>query len=443
METLVEELGPCKRKISITIPQEEVKTAIDKSYGELRQNISLPGFRKGKTPRRVLEKRFGDQVASDVKRDLIVDGISTGIESHDLEVVSDPNFNFDAINFAVDSDLTFDVEVEVRPDFELPNFDDIEVTKTVETVTASEVEGIIEKLRRDQTMMVPMEDGNSQHDDLVIGSVEFSDGDEVVANYHQIALTAGVTEEICDIEVENTDTLLVDLGIDAEINIEVEVPDDHDVEDLQGRKLTLKFIVEEIKRKELPTLDDEFAEGMGQESVAALKARIESDLQEHKDNGASNEAADNIIDKILGLVDIPLPESSVQKTVEAQSRQVLMQRVMAGQSLAADSTQLQAEIKTEILPMAERSIRAWYVMQKIAKREKIFVTETDFNTRVEELAAARHTTPTAIRKEIVDQNATDEIRMEILEEKVRKWLLENIKIVENSSNSVSDSEAAE
>ncbi|MFT7620588.1 MAG: trigger factor [Planctomycetota bacterium] len=435
MTSNIQELGPCKRRLSITIPADDVTSAINKSYGELRKNVTIPGFRKGKTPRRVLEKRFGDHILEDVKKDLVVDGIQESIREHELEVVSDPDFEFAAIEMDGESDMQFDVDVEIRPEFELPSIDDIEVTRVLKEVGEDEVEKVIDNLRNERASWIPVEDEGAKEKDLVIGKLELKEGEEVAFERNQSHLVVGDDTKLAGIELPDMKKLFLGVTLDQIVTCEVEIPEDHPVKDLKGKTLAASFKVEEIKRMELPELNDEFAENFGLESLADLKGKVKEDVGKHIMDEANHKAEEDIIDAILERIPMELPESTVNRAVERQAQEVLMQRMMAGELQADNIVAAQADLKKELLPQAEKSIRAWYVIQKLAKREKIFSTETDYNERVEAMAMAKGVTPTAIREEIAKHDASEQVRTDILETKVRKWLTEQVKIVDETDGS--------
>ncbi len=443
MSSRIEELGPCKRRLSITVSAEDVGTAINKSYGELRKNVTIPGFRKGKTPRRVLEKRFGDHILEDVKKDLVIDGIQDALREHELEVVSDPSFEFADIQMAPEADMEFDVEVEIRPDFELPEIKDIEVVRVAKSATTEDVDRVLENLRNERASWVPVEDEGAKEKDLVIGKLELTEDDEVIFERNQSHLVVGDDSKLAEIPLPDMEKLFLDAKLDQVIACDVEVPAEHPVKNIQGKTLKCTFKVEEIKRMELPEINDEFAENFGLESLSELREKITNDVSEHMSQEADQKVEEDVLDAILERVPMALPESTVNGAVERQAQEVLMQRLMAGELQAENITQAQAELKKELLPQAERSIRAWYIIQKFAKREKIFSTENDYNDRIESMAMAKGVTPTAIREEISKHNASDQVRTDILETKVRKWLTEQVKIVDESNGDSASSETAE
>ncbi len=435
MESRVEEIGPCRRKLTVTVPVEEIKAAVEKSYAELRRNVTLPGFRRGKAPRGVLERRFGDHVRDDVKRDLIVGGLEDGIREHGLEVVSDPDFGDAAVELDVEKTFEFSVELDVKPDFELPSMDGIKVSRNIEPVTDERIGEVLERLRNENASWVPVEDEGAASGDLVIGAVKFLDGEEEAFNRDQAHLHVGEDRKLAGAELIDGSDIFIGKKPDDLVEGKVGIPDDHPLSALRGKTLDLRFEVQELKRMELPEIDDDLASQYGMDDLQAMKAKIREDLEENAKAEAQHGVEEKILDALLERVEIAVPETTLNRTLDAQSRDVLIRRVMSGQMGTEDMGAAMTGLRDELRPEAEHSIRAWYLMQKIAKREKIFATESDVQRRIEEMAAARNTTPTKIREELAEKDGLDQVRTSVLEQKVRNWLTEQVEIVEDSGGS--------
>ncbi|MCB9831411.1 MAG: trigger factor [Planctomycetes bacterium] len=435
MQSRIEEIGPCRRKLTVTVSADQIKNAIEKSYGELRRNITLPGFRRGKAPRSVLERRFGDHVMDDVKRDLIVEGIEETIREHKLEVVSDPDFGDRPVELEPGTDFEFTVEVDVKPDFEIPSFEGIKVTRSVEAVTEARIDEVMERLRQENASWIPVEDGGAQNGDLVIGGLRFMDGDNEAFKREQAHLRVGDDEKIAGAPISGGSACFVGKASGEQVEAEVTIPGDHPISALRGKTLAMHFDLQEVKRMELPEIDDDFAGGYGLDDLAALRGKIREDLEENARLEAQHGTEEKVLDALLQRVEIPVPDTTLNRTLDAQARDQLIRRVMSGQMGTEDMGAAMAALREELRGEAEHSIRAWYLMQKIAKREKIFATEDDVQRRIEEMAMSRGTTPTKVREELAEKDALDQVRTAVLEQKVRIWLTEQVEIVEDSVGS--------
>ena len=445
MTATVTELGPCKRRLDIELSVEQVKEAVEKGFRELRQTVQLPGFRKGKAPREILEKRFGKHVIAEVRQDLVVRGIDEGMREHELEPVSEPHFEGELPPIVPGQNYSFSVTVEVRADFELPSLDGLTATRRRRPVGDADVQGVLQRLARDHASWSPVDDGAAAAEDLVIGRLRLLDesGTEVFkrddAHSH-----VGHDAELIGIPVEGLREGLVGLAIGGVFEAAVEVPAKYPVADLREKHLKLIFTLDEIKRLDLPTIDDEFAGRMGFDNLAELTERIRHDIEHRIEEEAQHDVEEQILDTLVGRLEFPLPESTVVRATAATVREMLMARLMAGQ-LAEDREAIdkaRLELEGEARKKAETSIRAWYLMQKIAKKERIFCTEEDVEREIVHMAMHRGMTPTKIREEIAEKDNEGEVRARILEGKVRKWLTGRAQITEEKVDGGSTPSAA-
>lgn len=443
METRVEDVGPCRKKLSITVTAEAVAEAIEKSYSDLRSTVAIPGFRKGRAPRGVLEKRYGAHVIADVKQDLVIQGIQEAVDENELQVVGDPKLDGEKLEFEPGAEFSFSAEVEVRPDIELPDYRGIEVERKVKATTDEEVDGVLDQIRGQKAEWLPVEDGGAAEKDLVIGKLVLRDGDEQVFEREDAHMVVGDDDGILQIPVADLSARFEGATLEQTIEIDgIEVPDSHPVSDLKGRTVSLTFEVAEIKRMELPELDDELAGSFDFDGIDEMRERVRSDLDARHGEAADRQVEEAVIDAILAKTDFPLPETVVEEAIGREIQNRLMQAMMSGQLGKDDIGAAATEMREELRPDVERSIRGWYVLEKIAKKEKVFSTESDFIERIQQMAISSGKTPTQVLEEIEKNEARDQVRTDILEQKVRKWLTDNAKISEVTDDGAERSDEA-
>ncbi|MEE9394544.1 MAG: trigger factor [Planctomycetota bacterium] len=423
---------PCRRKLTVAVESDRVESQFRQSFGELRSTVQLPGFRRGKAPKSVLERRFGEQIADDVKRDLVVEGIEAAIKEHDLQVVSDPDLDFSKIEFERGKGFEFSFDVEVRPTFDLPKYRGLKATRKVQAWTPQEVDDILEDLRSRRAMMVPVGSGKIENEDHVIGPFEVFEGDESLLKRETDSAVAGHEhEKIAGLELKGLSDQLVGKAIGDRLTFETSVPADYPVQDMQGKSVTCHFDIAEIKRIEKPELSDELAKGFGFDDLASFRTQIEGDLEQRQGDAADRAVEEDLINQLLGQVSADIPKSVVEQTMAGRIREIAMQRIMAGE-LDPDVAHEDhfKTIRDEEMPEVERGIRAWYLIEAIAKKERIFATETDIDARIVEMAQQEQMTPTKVREELSKNDGLNRVRSSILERKVRTFLTEEAEIAE-------------
>ncbi len=255
----IEEAGPCKKLVKASVPADKVKEVLDHNYGELATTVSLPGFRRGRVPRRLLEKRFGEDLEKDVKESLLAESFEELAREEDFRILGEPSF--DKVEFDSGSDFTYEAEVTVYPEFDLPEYKGIEVEKIDSGVEEGRLDEELEKLRKSRAEMVPVDADKAEADDQFIGSYELIEDDAALKTVDQAGFvpSSGNLEAFAieDLEklVEKWDRSGAETSDGAPLEIEVTVPGHYPDEVLRGKEVLLRFQLEKTLTADLPELD--------------------------------------------------------------------------------------------------------------------------------------------------------------------------------------------
>lgn len=433
MTSNVVDIGPCSKKVSVSIEATAVQAEVDRNYNELRNTITLPGFRRGKAPRSLLEKRFASHVIEDVKRDVVVKGIDAAVKEHKLEIVAYPDVEFEKISIELGKGLEFDFAVEVKPDFTLPSLAGLEVKRPAAVVTDQDIDQVINRICERMSDLRPVEGEGATEKDYVFGALTVTSGGKVEVERDQTHAAAGIDDAIDGFPLDDKSRLL-GLKADSVLEWSTTVPSDHKIAALRGKSVEAKFAVNEVKRVHKAAVEDIIGH-YDCDTPEALRERIKGQLLNEKKQASEVVVEEKLIDLVLERCPFPVPQTVVQKTVNAHVEERLKEAYMtalyAGEKLADEKFhEMAAAMRTEELPKAERSIRAWYLIERIAKKEKIFATEADLEQKIEDMAVAEGKTPTQIREILVKEDSLDGLRMRILEQKVRNFLKAEARIVD-------------
>jgi len=263
----IEEVGPCKKKVVVEIPEETVKNATDEQYETLRKEAMVPGFRRGRAPRRLLEKRFGKEASEQIKLKLLADASDSAIKDNELDVLRDPDIDFEKIELPDSGPMKFDFEVEVRPEFELPKLDGIPVEKTKLEVTDEQIDRETERLCRMSGVWTPREDGQVEVDDQIIA--------DVVIKMHEAEEEQKLDSReiyvrpngfVGAIPVEKLDEVLVGAKAGDSKQTSVDVPKTYFREEYRGKKVDISITVKDIKWLKPAELDENFLQRFGVEN---------------------------------------------------------------------------------------------------------------------------------------------------------------------------------
>lgn len=386
MSVKVEKLEKNMAKLTIEVPTEELEKAVEKVYQSQKKNISIPGFRKGKVPRAMVEKMYGAEVFyQDAANEIIPDAYEAALKEVEEEIVSMPEI--DVVQMKKGEPFVFTAEVALKPEVKLGQYKGVEVDKIDVTVSDEEVDAEIEKEREKNARTVEVTDRAVKDGDTV--SLDFEGFVDGVAfeggkgeNY---PLTIGSGAFIPGFEEQ-----LVGAEIGADVEVNVTFPEDYQADNLAGKAAVFKCKVNEIKEKQLPEVDDEFASEVSAfDTLEAYKADLKQNLEDKKFKEAKSAKTDAVIDAIIASSEMDIPEAMI-KTEQRQMLNDFAQR-MQMQGLSMDQyfqfTGTTAEMLMEqSKPQAEQRIKTSLIIDAIVAAENIEATEEEFAEEVKTMA---------------------------------------------------------
>ena len=426
MSVQVEKLEKNMAKLTIEVAPEELEKAIEGAYQKNKSKISVPGFRKGKVPRQMIERMYGKEVFyEDAVNALIPEAYEKAVDECEEEIVSSPKIEVAQVEAG--KPFIFTAEVALKPEVKLGKYKGVKVEKADTEVTDEEVDKEIDKERESNARNIDVTDRAVKDGDIVtldcegfVGGTAFSCGKG--ENY---PLTIGSGTFIPGFEEQ-----LVGAEIGKETEVNVTFPEDYQAEDLKGKAAVFKCTVKEIKEKELPTLDDEFASEVSEfETLAEYKADIRGRLEERKAKAAREAKEAAVIEEIIKDSDMEIPEAMI----ETQQRQMIdefAQRIqMQGLTLeqyfqftGASYDQMIEQVK----PQAEKRIQSRLVLEAVAAAEKIEATEEDYEEELKSMAEAYQMEVDKV-KELLPEKSVQQIKEDIAVKKAAEFVVDNAK----------------
>ncbi|MDY3109889.1 MAG: trigger factor [Lachnospiraceae bacterium] len=386
MSVKVEKLEHNMAKLTIEVPTEELEKAVEKVYQSQKKNISIPGFRKGKVPRAMVEKMYGAEVFyQDAANEIIPDAYEAALKEVEEEIVSMPEV--DVVQMKKGEPFIFTAEVALKPEVKLGQYKGVEVDKIDVTVSDEEVEAEIEKEREKNARTVEVTDRAVKDGDTVSLDFEgFVDGAAFEGGKGEnYPLTIGSGAFIPGFEEQLVGT---EIGADVEVN--VTFPEDYQADNLAGKAAVFKCKVNEIKEKQLPEVDDEFASEVSAfDTLEAYKADLKQNLEDKKFKEAKSAKTDAVIDAIIASSEMDIPEAMI-KTEQRQMLNDFAQRMqMQGLSMEQyfQFTGTTADMLMEqSKPQAEQRIKTSLVIDAIVAAENIEATEEEFAEELKTMA---------------------------------------------------------
>ena len=374
-------------KLVIESTSEEFEAALNTAYNKNKNKISLPGFRKGKAPRAMVEKMYGKEVFyEEAANEIIPDAYASAADESGLEIVSTPKI--DVTQLEAGKPFVFTATVALKPEVELGSYRGIEVSKVDVEATDADVEEELKRVQDQNSRIVSVEDrAVKDGDQTVIDFEGFVDGEAFeggkAENY---SLTIGSHSFI-----DNFEDQMIGMNIGDEKEINVTFPEDYHAENLKGKAATFKVKVNEIKEKQLPELDDDFAQDVSDfDTLAEYKEDLKKKIVERKENQARTVKEDEAIAKLIEDSKMEIPEAMVETQVNRMA-QDFAQRLQA-QGLSLDQyfkyTGSTADsLVTEMKPEALKRIQSRLVLEAVVKAENIEASEEDFQKEIERMAS--------------------------------------------------------
>ncbi len=426
----IEEAGPCKKKVSIEIPEEAIRMATDKKYENLRKEALVPGFRKGRAPRRLLEKRFGKDTTEQVKLTLLAEASESAIKDSKLDILGEPDIDFEKIEMPAEGPLKFDFEIEVRPEFELPELEGIPVTKTKLEVTDEQIDREIERLQRWSGVWTPRKDGAVEPEDQIIADALIkAEGIEEQQKLDNIEIHVRQNGFVGEVPVEKLDELLTGAKCGETKQISTEVPKTYFREEYRGKKVDISIEIKDIKWLKPAELNQDFLTRLGVEDEKELREKTQDNLHSRLETQVRTEMSEQIYQYLHDNTDLDLPLDIVaQQATSLLQRQYtnLMMRGLPREQLNEQIEQLQASSEEQ----AKKQLKTFFIMDKIADKLDISVSDEEVNGHIAQAAIQRGQRPEKMREDMERNGSLTQFTLEVRQNKCIEKLLETAKITE-------------
>ncbi|MBL7214799.1 MAG: trigger factor [Phycisphaerae bacterium] len=426
----ISEVGPCKKKVEIEIPAETIHAKLDEKYGELKKDAVVPGFRKGRAPIRLLEKRFGTDVSKQVKLELLVAASEAAIKDNEINTLGEPDIDHEAIELPQEGPMKLEFEVEVRPEFDLPELEGIEIEKPKIEVTDQQVDDEILALRKRAGVWTPKEKGGADEGDQILADVVLvTEGAADHDKRENIEITIRKTGFVAGVPVEDLDKLLKGAKHGDEKKTTVEVPETFYNEELRGKKIDLTIEVKEVKSLEFAELNEDFFKRLGVDDENDLKDKIREQISAQAERQARSAMSEQVYEFLRDRIDFDLPND----VVAAQSVSILQRQYsnMLMQGMAKEQIDEQMDqLKAGSEEQAAEQLKMYFIMDKLADQFEVEVTEEEINGQIAYAAAMRGRRPEKMREELARDGSLAQMTLQIREEKCIEKILEKAAIKE-------------
>lgn len=427
MKTDVEELNPTRVKLTIEVPFEELKPSLDKAYKELSKQVRIKGFRPGKVPARLIDQYVGrGPVLQEAINDALPGFYGRAVEEKELFVLGQPDVEITTLEDG--KEFAFTAEVDVRPQFEVPAYDGLEVKVDDAVVTPDDVEETIGTLRERFAALTGVDRPVETGDFVSIDLAATIDGEDV-----EDARTSGYSYEVGSASsIEGLDDALVGMSADeSKTFTSTLVAGEH-----EGDEAEITVTVQSVKVKNLPELDDEFAQLASEfDTIGELRADVRKRLERQHRMQQLSQARDRALEALMEKVEIPLPESTVESEVARRNEQLEQQLQYAGLTKAeflAEEDKSEEDFDSDISEAARKAVKGGFLLDQLALDEELGVENEELSEYVVTQAMQMGVQPQQLAQHLTESGQIPALVSEVLRSKALNLLVENVKIVEES-----------
>lgn len=411
--------------LDVEVDAERVASALDKAFNKVAKKANVPGFRKGKVPRPIFEARFGvESLYQDAIDILLPEVYSEAVEQADIFPVDRPEVDIE--QFAKGETFKFKARVTVKPEVKLGEYKGVEVAAVAAEVSDEELNEELERLQQRHAELTVIDEGASQSGDVVVidfdGSVDGVPFEGGQAERYSLELGSNTF-------IPGFEDQVIGMATGDFKDVEVTFPETYHAEELANKQAVFKVKVHEIKRKQLPELDDEFAKDVSEfDTLDEYKEDLKKQLLTRKEQEAQGVRENEAVEKAAANAEVEIPEAMIQSEVQNMMRDFdnrLRQQGMNLEMFLSFSGQTNADLEGQMKDDAEKRVRNNLVLEQIAKEEKLEVSEEEINKELENMADTYKRSADEIRSILGANGSLDSLREELLLRKTIDFLLEN------------------
>ena len=442
LDVKVESPQACLRQVVVTIPQPEVQRYMKEAYDELVPEAQVPGFRAGRAPRKLVEKQFKDRVSEQVKGSLLMDSLSQVTEAEDFSAISEPDFDYNAIEIPEQGDFIYQFSVEVRPEFDTPDWKGIKLNKPVEEISDDDVTAALDRVLSKYASLEATEEPAEMGDKLLI-TAEFTNDGKTLSTMDEERVTLEEKLSFSDATMDDFGKKLKGAKEGDTVKAKVAISENASDEDLQGKSIDVAFSVVEVLKQEMPELTESFLEELGDfESEKELRDFVRESLERQADYRTQQALRASVVEELAGSASFELPPELVKRqTVRELERKVLELRRSGFDEDSVrryvNATRQNAQASTE------SALREHFILEQIAEEEKVDAEPGDYDEEISLIAQQSDMPERRVRARLEKSGQMDALRNQIVERKVIEMIVDKAKVTEEKVDNDEEKGASE
>lgn len=419
------DIGPCKKHIKVTVARHNIEDRLKDKFNELVKNSLVPGFRPGKAPRKIIEKRFLKDVNDQIKGEILYASLEQLAEEQDIAPLSPPNINPNVIEIPKEGDFVYEFEVEVRPQFELPTYKGLKLRRPIYTITDDDRGQERRRLLQRHGQLVPKPEGKAAIGDVIIADAAFKDGDRVISEHKELQFRVEKQLALKDAVGPKFGEQVAGASPGDKRTVDLTLSSVAADQNLRGKDVKMDLDVKDIKTVRLPDLTPDFLdENFGIRTAEQLDELVNVILDRRQLYIQRQAAREQITSHIAASTNWELPHDLLVR----QARKALQRRAMEMQADGMTEQDIESRLRMmqqDIMKSTELALKEHFVLQKIAEVEKIEVNDDDLEAEIERIAAQNDESPRKVRARLEKDDMLDTLAAEMIERKALDLILES------------------
>lgn len=416
----------CERHVVVKVSREDIDRYFNKEFSDLVTSAQVPGFRPGHAPRKLIERRFRKEASERVKSSLLVDSIEQISEERDLSAISEPKFDLEAVDLPEEGPMTYEFDLEVRPEFDVPQWKGLTVERPVREFTDHDVDVALRNLLSRHGQLAP-HDGPAEMGDYISTSLSFTCEGQALSSAPEELIRIRPVLSFRDGKIENFGEIMVGVRAGQTRTAQAVLTQDAPNEALRGKTITAQFDVGDVKRLQLPEMNREFLDEIGGfESEAELRDAVRDNLVRQLQYHQRQRAREQITAALTVSANWELPPDLLKR----QSQRELERAVMELQRSGFNQNQIRAyenDLRQNSLRVTAKALKEHFILERIAEEEKIEESEQDYDDEIALIAEQSDETPRRIRARLEKAGRMDVLRNQIIERKTVDLILAHAK----------------
>ena len=417
----IKNVGPCRKHVRVKIPRQDLDHFRDEALKEVSDTAVVPGFRAGHVPAALIQRRFKKEIGSQVRQQVLLASLEQMAEDHALDPINEPDFDVDSLVLPDDGDFEYEFDVEVRPEFELPNYSGLKIKRPVKDLSEADVDAYLLKFLAQYGTLVD-KDGPAEPGDYVELDFHFQHRGEPLRHMNDLTVELKPKLQFSDGELSGFDKLLAGAAPGEQRTAQIRISSEAESLEMRGETVDAAITVKAVKQLRLPAVNAEFLARLGLESEEELRDQIQSMLERQVTFEQRQSARRQVLEKITESATWELPEELVKKQVENALRRELLEMQQAGfttQEIRARENQ----IRQKSISTTRQALKEHFVLDKIATTEEIEATEVDIDAEIHMMAVQRGENPRRVRARLTKSGVIENLSAQVRERKAVDFLL--------------------